>query len=123
GPAAPPPKPTPPAQVALPPSAMTQPPVLFEIAWEVCWQLGGIYTVLRTKAPAMLERWGSRYCLIGPYNPRTAAVEFEEQPTEGIIRQTLDRLRDAGIPCHYGRWLIPGRPRVILLDHRARFPK
>ncbi len=96
-------------------------PLLFEIAWEVCWQLGGIYTVLRTKAPAMLERWGNRYCLIGPYNPRTAAVEFEEQPTEGLIRQTLDRLRDAGIPCHYGRWLIPGRPRVILLDHRARF--
>lgn len=95
--------------------------MLFEIAWEVCWQLGGIYTVLRTKAPSMLDRWGNRYCLIGPYNPRTAAVEFEEQPTEGIIRLALDRLRDQGISCHYGRWLIPGRPRVILLDHRARF--
>src|SRR2546430_11589234 len=23
-----------------------------------CWQLGGIYTVLRTKAQAMLDRWG-----------------------------------------------------------------
>jgi len=95
--------------------------MLFEIAWEVCWQLGGIYTVLRTKVPAMIDRWSNRYCLIGPYNPRTAAVEFEEQPTEGIIRQALDRLRDQGISCHYGRWLIPGRPRVILLDHRARF--
>src|SRR5688572_17620962 len=42
------------------------PPLLFEVAWEVCWQLGGIYTVLRTKAAAMLERWGDRYCLIGP---------------------------------------------------------
>ena len=100
-----------------------EPALLFEVAWEVCWQLGGIYTVLRTKAPAMLERWGKRYCLIGPYNPRTAAVEFEEQPTEGVIRAALDRLRDQGIPCHFGRWLIPGRPRVILLDYRARFPK
>jgi glycogen(starch) synthase len=104
-----------------PPQPSSEPPMLFEIAWEVCWQLGGIYTVLRTKAPAMLDRWGNRFCFIGPYNPRTAAVEFEEQPTEGIIRQALDRLRDQGIPCHYGRWLIPGRPRVILLDHRARF--
>jgi glycogen(starch) synthase len=69
----------------------------------------------------MLQRWEDRYCLIGPYNPQTAAVEFEELPTEGIIRQTLDRLRDAGVPCHYGRWLITGRPRVILLDYRARF--
>ena len=101
--------------------AVAQQPILFEIGWEVCWQLGGIYTVLRTKAPAMLKRWGDRYCLIGPYNPQTAAVEFEEQPTEGYIRQALDQLRAQGIPCHYGRWLIPGRPRVILLDHRARF--
>lgn len=96
-------------------------PLLFEIGWEVCWQLGGIYTVLRTKAAAMLQRWGDRYCLIGPYNPQTAAVEFEELPTDGYIRQALDQLRGQGIPCHYGRWLIPGRPRVILLDYRARF--
>ncbi len=95
--------------------------LLFEIAWEVCWQLGGIYTVLRSKAPTMLQRWGERYFLIGPYNPQTAAVEFEEQPTEGFIRRTLDRLRAAGIGCHFGRWLIPGRPRVILLDYRGRF--
>jgi len=96
-------------------------PLLFECAWEVCWQLGGIYTVLRSKANAMLARWDDRYCLIGPYNPATAALEFEERPTEGYIRQVLDRLRAAGIPCHFGRWLIPGRPRVILLDYRARF--
>jgi glycogen(starch) synthase len=95
--------------------------LLFEVAWEVCWQLGGIYTVLRTKAAAMQAVWGQRYCLIGPYNPTTAAIEFEEQPTEGFIRRTLDRLRDMGIPCHYGRWLVHGRPQVILLDYRARF--
>ncbi|HZZ45237.1 MAG TPA: glycosyltransferase [Tepidisphaeraceae bacterium] len=98
-----------------------QPPLLFEIAWEVCWQLGGIYTVLRTKVESMVREWDDRYCLIGPYNPATAAIEFEERPTDGVIRQTLDRLREAGIPCHYGRWLVPGRPRVILLDYRARY--
>ncbi len=96
-------------------------PLLFEIGWEVCWQLGGIYTVLRSKVPAMLERWGDRYCMIGPYNPQTAALEFEEMPTEGFIRGALDQLRNQGIGCHYGRWLVPGRPRVILLDYRGRF--
>src|SRR3989440_5081596 len=115
-----------PASTAVPPapppvSTPPQQPLLFEIAWEVCWQLGGIYTVLRSKAASMIARWDERYCLIGPYNPATAAVDFEERPTEGFIRQTLDKLREAGIPCHYGRWLIPGRPRVILLDYRARF--
>ncbi len=109
------PKPKP--DIDLPP----QPPMLFEVAWEVCWQLGGIYTVLRSKAAAMIKRWEERYCLIGPYNPATAAVEFEEAPSEGMIRQALDKLRAMGIPCHYGRWLIAGRPRVILLDYRARF--
>jgi glycogen(starch) synthase len=107
----------PPVPVTIPP----QPPLLFECAWEVCWQLGGIYTVLRTKAAAMLEKWGDRYCLIGPYNPNTAPLEFEEQPTYGSIRETLQRLRDAGMNCYFGRWLIPGRPRVILLDYRARY--
>jgi len=99
-----------------------QPPLLFEIGWEVCWQLGGIYTVLRSKVPAMQNRWGDRYFLIGPYNPQTAAAEFEEEATDGFIRKTLDRVRDLGIACHYGRWLIPGRPRVILLDYRGRYP-
>ncbi len=96
-------------------------PLLFEIGWEVCWQLGGIYTVLQSKVPAMLERWGDRYCLIGPYNPQTAAIEFEEQASDGVIRQTLDHLRNQGIGCHFGRWLVPGGPRVILLDYRGRF--
>jgi glycogen(starch) synthase len=96
-------------------------PLLFEIAWEVCWQLGGIYTVLRSKAPAMLQRWDERYCLIGPYNPQTAAFEFDEQPATGIFRDALKALSDSGIPAKYGRWLIPGRPQVILIDHRARY--
>jgi glycogen(starch) synthase len=119
-------KQSPPVQTSSPapsstPPAPLQPPLLFECAWEVCWQLGGIYTVLRSKSAAMQETWGDRYFLIGPYNPATAALEFEERPTDGFIRQALDRLREAGMPCHYGHWLIPGRPRVILLDYRSRF--
>lgn len=109
------------AQKSVEKSRSDELPVLFECGWEVCWQLGGIYTVLRTKVPAMLEKWGERYFLIGPYNPSTAALEFEERPAEGFVAAALDKLRDAGIPCHYGRWLVPGRPNVILLDFRARY--
>lgn len=105
------------------PEPVAQPPMLFEVAWEVCWQLGGIYTVLKTKAAAMLEKWGDRYCLIGPYNPHTAPMEFEEQPTYGSIREAIQRMSDAGLKCYFGRWLVPGRPRVILIDHRGRYPQ
>jgi glycogen(starch) synthase len=103
-----------------PPPAPAE-PLLFEVAWEVCWQLGGIYTVLRSKAPAMLQRWGERYCLIGPYNPQTAAFEFDEQPATGVYRDAIEGLAQAGIPAKFGRWLIPGRPQVILIDYRARY--
>src|SRR5437868_3799639 len=44
-----------PAPAAPEPPPIPQPPLLFEVGWEVCWQLGGIYTVLRTKAATMLE--------------------------------------------------------------------
>jgi glycogen synthase len=111
---------TPPTQVPALDSTPAE-PLLFEIAWEVCWQLGGIYTVLKSKAPAMLQRWGERYCLIGPYNPQTAAYEFDEQQPTGIFRDALERLANIGIPAKFGRWLIPGRPQVILIDYRARY--
>jgi glycogen(starch) synthase len=96
-------------------------PLLFEVGWEVCWQLGGIYTVLRSKAPTMMQRWGERYCLIGPYNPQTAAVEFEQQPVSGVLGRALNKLSEQGTGWRYGQWLIPGRPPVVLLDYRARF--
>ncbi len=105
--------------VPAPASYVPVQPMLFEIAWEVCWQLGGIYTVIRSKAPQMTRIWGERYCLIGPYNADTAAVELEECQPTGPIAIAIERLRAVGIKVHYGFWLITGRPRVILLEFGA----
>jgi glycogen(starch) synthase len=77
--------------------------------------------VLRTKAATTLRTWGDRYCLIGPYNPVTAPVEFEPEQPQGAIAEALKQLRDSGVPCYFGRWMIAGRPQVILLDYRAGF--
>jgi glycogen(starch) synthase len=96
--------------------ASSSKPLLFEIAWEVCQQLGGIYTVIRSKVPSIVDHWGSRYCLIGPYNPQTSQAEFEEAQPSGFMRDVLNALRDQGIEAHYGHWLITGRPRVVLLN-------
>lgn len=46
--------------------------LLLEVAWEVCNPIGGIFQVIRSKAPAMVEKWGDRYCLVGPYNHQHA---------------------------------------------------
>jgi len=92
-------------------------PMLFEFSTEVCNQVGGIYQVLRSKAPLMTQRWGDRYCLVGPYEHARAQVEFEDARPAGWIARALERLREQGLVVHYGRWLVPGRPRVMLLEH------
>ena len=96
-------------------------PLLLECAYEVCNQMGGIYTVLRSKTPSMVSRWGNRYCLVGPYNPQTAQVEFEPAPLVGAIGNAVRRMREAGFEVHFGRWLVSGRPHVVLLDHLSAF--
>lgn len=102
--------------------AVSTKPLLFEIAWEVCQQLGGIYTVIRSKVPSIVEHWGNRYCLVGPYNPHTSPTEFEEAQPTGMMRDTMNILREQGIEAHYGHWLITGRPRVILLNPESVRP-
>lgn len=96
-------------------------PLLLEVSWEVCNQLGGIYTVLRSKVPSTVSRWGNRYCLVGPYNHATAQVEFEPAPLVGAVGQVVGQLNEMGFSAHYGRWLVSGRPHVVLLDHLSVF--
>jgi glycogen(starch) synthase len=90
--------------------------ILFELAWEACNQVGGIYTVIRSKVPAMVEKWGDDYCLIGPYFPQTAAIEFEETQNDSLFCKAAEKLKSQGFKVHYGRWLVTGRPHIILLD-------
>jgi glycogen synthase len=99
-------------------------PILFEIAWEVCNQVGGIYTVIRSKVPAMVEEWGDNYCLIGPYFAHTAGIEFERLDNDdSIFSKTAQGLRDKGLDVYYGRWLVTGKPRIILIDFNSNLAK
>ena len=91
-------------------------PLLVEVAWEVCQQLGGIYTVIRSKAPTMIRRWGRRYCCLGPFSPTASPQEFEEATPMGPVGRAVQKLRERGFEAHYGRWLITGEPRAVLLN-------
>jgi glycogen(starch) synthase len=91
--------------------------LLLEVSTEVCNQVGGIYQVIRSKAPLMSQRWGDRYCLVGPWEGAKAQTEFEELPASGWLAAALEELRGAGMIVHHGRWLVPGRPRVLLIEH------
>ncbi len=92
-------------------------PVLFEVAWEACHQIGGIYQVLRSKASATVDQWNTRYCLVGPYNEQSAQIEFEERRPTSAMARAIESLADTGLKARYGRWLVSGRPKVILLEH------
>ena len=104
---------------ALDPEHAPSGTLLVEVAWEVCNQLGGIYQVIKSKAPRTVGRWKNRYYMLGPYNPAKAALEFEERapkPNSWIAR-SLEQLRSGGLVVHHGNWLIPGRPKVLLVEH------
>lgn len=90
---------------------------LFEIATEVANRVGGIYSVLKSKAPITVSEYGSRYVLIGKLNKSSAEVEVEPlEPKNEHLALTLESMRNRGIQVLYGRWLIEGAPRVILFD-------
>lgn len=90
--------------------------LLVECSWEVCNQIGGIYTVLRSKVPAMMDKWDDNYCLLGPLESSAIDAEFEDG-AEGNdpISRAVARLRNDGIEVRYGRWLVTGRPKVVLI--------
>ena len=89
---------------------------VIEVGWEVCNRVGGIYTVLRTKAAQMVARHGDAYAVLGPLNAHDAQVEFEDMAVPDPIAAGVDGLRKAGVRCRAGRWLVQGRPVAVLLD-------
>ncbi|HEX2731892.1 MAG TPA: glycosyltransferase [Polyangiaceae bacterium] len=93
--------------------------LLFEVAWEVCNQVGGIYTVLRSKADFMMRTWDEHYCLVGPYIPEKAATDFEPGVPSGIYKEILTALEREGVRAWYGHWLVAGKPQAILLEPTA----
>jgi glycogen synthase len=97
--------------------------VLFEVSWEACHQVGGIYQVLRSKAPTMVERWGDRYLVVGPWIPRIVQVEFEPEEPRDFVADLIRRLASEGLSVHHGRWLVSGRPRALLVEHALDAPR
>ncbi len=89
---------------------------LFEISWEVCNQVGGIYQVIRSKAEAMVRRWGDAYVVIGPWIPAMAEVEFEAFEGGDWVTQLVTDLGVQGLGVREGRWLVSGHPRALLVD-------
>ncbi|GHU99824.1 hypothetical protein FACS1894159_04490 [Bacteroidia bacterium] len=94
---------------------------LFEVSWEVCNKVGGIHTVVATKALTMTGKLGDKYILIGPDIHREGSnPEFDEDQT--MMRSWKQQVyNDAGVRIKIGRWKVKGNPVVILIDFSSFF--
>ncbi|XP_067415347.1 glycogen [starch] synthase, liver isoform X2 [Emydura macquarii macquarii] len=91
--------------------------LLFEVAWEVTNKVGGIYTVIQTKAKITIDEWGENYFLIGPYFEHNVKTQVEVcEPPNPAIKKAVDTLKSQGCQVFFGRWLIEGSPYVMLFD-------
>lgn len=88
---------------------------LIEISWEVCNKVGGIHTVISSKAKKTKETY-QEYICIGPYFEEQAKQEFQEQETPEKYKKTFETLKNKGIQLKYGEWMIKGQPKTILID-------
>ncbi len=101
-------------------TTLLKPDYLFEVSWEVCNKVGGIHTVIATKARTIVEQYGDRYVLIGPdiwkgvNNP-----EFAEDTS--LFKTWKEQAIAEGLKIKIGRWQILGNPIVILVDFTPFF--
>ncbi len=93
---------------------------LFEVSWEVCNKVGGIYEVVTSKVLQAKEEFNDNYFLIGPSLKVNPGFEESNDPEWLPIKQAL---ASKDLKCRLGRWNIPGNPRVILVDFASRYNK
>ncbi len=89
----------------------------FEVSWEICHQVGGIYTVIKSKAGKLYQLYKEKYFLIGPYYAKEAAIKFEARKPPKEIERIFSELKKNKIECYFGKWNIEGvKVNTILID-------
>ncbi|MFC2443271.1 MAG: glycogen/starch synthase, partial [Capnocytophaga ochracea] len=91
------------------------PDYVFETSWEVCNKVGGIHTVITTKAPSIAKQFRRKYILIGPdIWQHNENKEFVENPE--LFKSWRAKAASEGLRVRVGNWKIEGNPIVILVD-------
>lgn len=93
-----------------------EPEYIFESSWEVCNMVGGIYTVLSTRAATLVKKKSDRLVFIGPdVWTEHESPYFRHEPS--LLKELPDYiLKSYGLHIRIGRWTIPGNPVAILVD-------
>lgn len=93
-----------------------KPNFIFETSWEVCNKVGGIHTVISTKAKTLIQKYPDKIIFVGPdiWKDQKQNSEFIEDKT--IFRAWKVKAQEEGLRIRIGRWNIPENPIAILVD-------
>jgi len=83
-----------------------KPDFLFEVSWEVCNKVGGIYTVVATKAFSIEKNLKDNFILIGPDLNRDTIKNPEFEEDEELFKSWKATIQRKGINVKIGRWKI-----------------
>lgn len=98
------------------------PDVIFEVSWEVCNKVGGIYTVLSTRANTLKEKLGDALIFIGPdvWHDKECPY-FKEDPS--LYADWKQKAAEEGLSLKIGRWTVHGSPVAVLVDFHPFFSR
>ena len=98
------------------------PDYVFESSWEVCNKVGGIYTVLSTRARTMCEKLGDHVVFIGPDCWQSHESPYFKED-ENLLASWHKQAEKDGLRFRAGRWLVPGNPIALLVDYNSLRPR
>ena len=101
---------------------LIKPDYVFESSWEVCNKVGGIYTVLSSRAKTLQDAMCDRIIFIGPdvWHDNESPYFQEEK---SLLAEWQWQAKEEGLKVKVGRWAVPGKPIAILVDFLPFFEK
>lgn len=99
-----------------------KPDFIFESSWEVCNKVGGIYTVLSTRAKTLQDEMKDRIIFIGPDCWKENDCPYFREDNS-LLAEWQWETKEQGLNVKVGRWTIPGEPIAILVDFIPFFEK
>jgi glycosyltransferase involved in cell wall biosynthesis len=102
--------------------SLLKPDYIFESSWEVCNKVGGIYTVLSSRAKTLQEEMKDHIIFIGPdFWKENESPYFKED--KSLFAEWQWEAKEQGLKVRVGRWTVPGEPIAILVDFTPYFEK
>jgi phosphorylase/glycogen(starch) synthase len=98
------------------------PDYLFEVSWEICNKIGGIHSVLSSKTLTTVDFLNDRYILVGPDVWRDEEDNKEFIEDSSLFPDWRQKAHEEGLRTRTGRWRVPGKPLVVLVDFTTFIP-